>query len=133
MDIDFEIKGDAATAFEPEEQRDLILKMVEKMAESVRNVILREFESSIKLMAYAGEYGDEEAIRAITRSVKVEVIPSNPPDLTVEFKDDLSHWYEGGELPDELVEILQNIINESIEKWSKSPEAVGLIVEYLGL
>lgn len=133
MDVNFEINGDAATAFEEIERTALYLKMIEDISKSIKEKILKEFEMSIHLMTYIGEYGDAEAIKVIIRSIKVEISSINPPVIEAKFTDDLSHWYKGGELPEELATIMQEIFDNAIKKWFSSPEAIALVIKSLGL
>jgi hypothetical protein len=133
MDIEFEITGDTATAFEEIERINLHIKMVNDLAEAVKKEILKEFDLSMRLMAYTGQHGGSDVVKAIIRSIKVDVLSLNPPVIEAKFTDDLSHWYDGGELPSELAEIVQGVFDDGINKWFNSPEASHLITKSLGL
>ena len=100
--------------------RTLVLDAYKESAEELQQIINREFERSVELGAMVGSNTDPEALRAILRSVKVNVTDGWPPDFNIKFQDDLGHWYGGQELPQELVDIINKIYDSAIQKWSLS-------------
>jgi len=100
-----------------DELKGLIIDSYKEAAESLKETIKQSFESSVDLASLAGQYADPEALKAILRSVKVEVTNDWPPNLDIKFKDDLNYWY-GGELPQDLIDKINNIYDEAIARWT---------------
>lgn len=131
MPIELTISGRLFTAFTVNEQIALLEDLADRLAESVRETILEGFDRSVKLAAMVGQRADQEAVRAITRSIKVEVLSFDPISLEVKFEDDYSRWYGGEELPEDVAETLQEVIDSSIQNWLLEPKSGNVVSEVL--
>lgn len=109
--------GSLLTSFSDDSRQKVYEQIAKDMAEAIKQEILLSFDNSVKLAALIGQRADQEALRAIYRSIKINVKSSNPLLLEVEFKDDYSHWYGGEELPQEVADALNNIIESSVKNW----------------
>ncbi|MGW8177837.1 MAG: hypothetical protein ACWGQW_03470 [bacterium] len=125
------ISGKALTAFSQDQKRLIYEELSKKLAQSAQEFILRGFNRSVELAAMVGERSDAEAIKAITRGLKVEVLNVDPLRLEAKFQDDYAHWYGGQDLPDDVAETLQKIIDTAIQDWLGSPEAGKVVEEVL--
>lgn len=112
--------------------RDMLFDIIAKnLVESLQKHLIREFDRSVQLAALVGQRADQEALRAIYRSIKVEIKERDPLRLEAKFKDDYSHWYGGEELPEDIAEMLQKIIDEGIAEWFNTPKPGEIIKEAL--
>lgn len=109
----------------------IYMDMADKFAESMRKFLISKFEESIQLAIMLGNRIDQEAIRAIIRSIKVNVESYETFKFSTIFKDDYSHWYAGQELPNDVAKILQDIMNNGIKEWFKSDKPQSIIAEVL--
>jgi len=112
-----EAKGKLLTSSTGDERNMVIKTLADKLAKSAQEAIQRGFERNVQLAAMVGSMADQEAVRAITRSLRVEVRSIDPLRLEAKFKDDLGHWYGGGELPDDLAKLLQDVMDKSLQDW----------------
>jgi hypothetical protein len=101
-----------------EELKELILEKYKEASKEIEEFAKREFKQSVELAAIIGQYADPEAFKAVLRSIKVELTPTWPPDFIIKFEDDLSHWYEGTDLPLDLTKAINNTYDSAITKWS---------------
>jgi hypothetical protein len=129
MDIDITIEG----PIEPTKENltEILGKLAERTAESIERFIELEFERSVQLAAFVGQNADPEAVKAIIRGIKANVVPGDPPSVEIEYKDDLSHWYNKGETPPELIEFLNELANTAIEKWFREQERQPILEQVL--
>jgi len=125
------VSGNLFTLSSAESKRIFLAGLTKTMCEAAQKAIVLGFERSVQLAAMVGERIDQEAIRTIYRSLKVKVKSENPLRLEAKFEDDYSHWYSGEKLPQELADILQEIIKESISRWFNSPEPARIIKKAL--
>lgn len=125
------ISGKSLTAFSQDQKRLIYEELSKKLAKSAQEAILQGFNRSVELAAIVGQRADAEAIRAITRGLKVEVLNVDPLQLEAKFQDDYAHWYGGQELPEDVAETLQEIIDTAIQNWLGSPEAGKVVEEVL--
>ena len=89
----------------------------DKMVTYFKDLIISKIERSVEVAAFTGQYSDPEIIRSIINSIHIEKVPTQPPSIIIEFKNDLSAWY--GEPPQELLDMLKGIIDESLERMSE--------------
>jgi hypothetical protein len=125
------VRGKIFTSSTADSRRALFADISEKLAKAVQEYVIEGFDRSVQLAAMVGERADQEALRAIYRSIKVKVKNVEPLDLEVRFEDDYSHWYGGEELPQEVADVLQEIIESSLNTWFNTPEPGDIIVEAL--
>ncbi|KKM27494.1 hypothetical protein LCGC14_1574170 [marine sediment metagenome] len=119
MSLDVIIRGRFLNS-DKEGLKVLILEAYEESAKELEKVAKQGFESSVNLGAIVGQYPDPEALKAILRSIKVEVTSEWPPNFIMKFKDDLSHWYTDDTLSQELLSVIDEIYEAAIHKWSLS-------------
>lgn len=110
----------------------IYMKVADEFVKSIKEHLINKFNESIQLSIMLGSRTDQEAIRAIIRSIKVRVKSYETFEFTTEFNDDYSHWYAGQELPDDVAETLRVIINEGTKDWIKSGKPQSIMNEVLG-
>ena len=118
--LEFTASGKFITSSE-EEIQSLVREIKTKLIKSAQEAIVRGFERSVELQTYVGMSMDTEALRAIIRSIKVVEEGSS---YKVKFEDDLGHWYGGGSMPDELLEIINKISDEALNQWSRTSKDI---------
>jgi hypothetical protein len=109
------------------------MDLANELAESMRKYLIRKFEDSVQLAIVLGTRIDQEAIRAIVRSIKVNIESYETFKFSAMFKDDYSHWYAGQVLPDDISELLQNIMNEGIREWINEGEPKTVMAKALNV
>ena len=96
------------------------INLIERLAESAEDAIIDEFNRSVQLAAFVNQHNDPEAVSTIIRSIKVKALPTWPPEIEAKYEDELGHWYGGAELPKEVADMLQELIESSLEKWFRA-------------
>lgn len=129
--IELTIKGRLLTSTSKDQRRQIYEEIAKKLAESAQEAIHQGFRRSTELAAMVGQRSDADAIKAIIRGLKVEVLNIDPLSLEAKFKDDYAHWYGGQDLPDDVAETLQEIIDISIQDWLGSPQSGKIVEEIL--
>lgn len=86
------------------------------VANGIKQTIQDEMSRSVQLATFVGQSPDPEAIKRIINAIKVDVAPTFPPDVTIEFKDDAA-MFDQLEMPEEVFATLKTVIDNSIEKW----------------
>lgn len=102
--------------------------LADKLAESAQDAVHAAFGRSVDLSSFVGRQMDPEAVRAILRGLKVEVVPGWPPQLEAKFHDDIGHLYGFEDLPDSIAKMLQEIVDQALEEWSNS-DAIGMALK----
>lgn len=125
------VTGNIFTLLDVGSREEFLKDTSDKLAEEVQKEIIIDFERSVQLATLAGAAIDQEAIRAIYRSLKVKVKTYYPLELEAKFEDDYSHWYVGEELPQEMADVLQDIIDTSLKEWFNSNKPGKIIEEAL--
>ena len=95
---------------------NIIDSTADKMVTYFKDMIVSRINRSVEIAAFVGTNSDPEMIRSIINSIKVEKIPTQPPSISIEFKNDLSAWY--GEPPQELLDMLKGIIDSALSQMS---------------
>jgi hypothetical protein len=124
-------KGNLFTSFSDDQKRVLYEQIAKDLAEAAQQQIILRFDNSVQLASMVGQRADQEALRAIYRSLKVNIKSIDPLKLEAIFDDDYSHWYGGEELPEEVATILQDIIESSLRDWFNTPEPSEIILKTL--
>lgn len=126
------IRGKMLTTFSSQERNEMLSKLANELSNSAEVAIHRGFERSVQLSAMVNLMTDKEAIRTILRGFKVRVSSFDPLRLKAVFSDDLKHWYDNGEnLPEELANVLQTTMDESIKVWLNSREPSEIVAKVL--
>lgn len=128
------VAGKLLTTSSNEEQRILYSELAEKLSAGAEEAIHRGFNRNVQLSAMIGVMTNQEAARAIIRSLRVEVKNVDPQRLSLEakFEDDLGHLYGGDDnVPDDVAKLLQEIIDTSINDWLRTPEPSKILAEVL--
>lgn len=129
--MELTISGNLLTAFKQDQKRLIYKELATKLAKSLEESIHTGFKRSTELATMIGQRADADAIKAITRGLKVEILNIDPLSLEAKFQDDYAHWYGGQDLPEDVAETLQGIIDTSINNWLGSPEAGKVVEEVL--
>lgn len=126
-----ETKSKVLTSGSSSDQNKILHDLSSKLATSAQEFIRRGFERSVELASMVGNMSNQDAVRAILRSLKVEIIRVDPISLQAKFEDDLSHLYGGQALPPELSKLIQRIIDSSLENWFMVNEPSKVLKEVL--
>lgn len=111
------VEGNLFTANSPSKQKAIFIELSGKLAASLQEYIIKELDQSVQLATLVGQRPDQEALRTIWRSLKVNITNIDPMKLEAVFEDDYSHWYSGEILPEEIGDIMRKIIEAGIDEW----------------
>lgn len=123
--------GNLFTMLNVGSRQKFVKDLSEEFAGALQKAIIADFERSVQLAAMVGDTADQEALRTIYRSLKVKIKTYYPLELEAKFDDDYSHWYGGEEMPKEMADVLQEIIDTSIREWFNSEEPGNIIKKAL--
>lgn len=123
--------GRLFTSFSSDAKQVIYEQIAKSLADAAREEIILKFDSSVKLASMIGQSMDQEALRAMYRSLKVDIKSIDPLKLEAKFKDDYSHWYGGEEIPQDMADTLQEIIESAVKNWFDSPEPGDIILKAL--
>jgi len=125
------ISGKLLTSNTADEINNILEDYANKLAEEAESIIHDGFNRNVQLSAMIGVMADQEAVRAILRSLKVEVISIDPIRLEAKFEDSLGHWYGSSKLPDDVSKLLQDIIDTSLNNWIRDKDHNKILIEVL--
>jgi len=130
MFVDIQIKGRAAKV-DATTVKTFVQELYKEIAESARQAILETFERSTEINTMIGEAPDPEAIRAIVRSIKVDVEYGAEPALVAKFDDSYGHWYGNEDMPQEVQDKLQNLMEQAMSTWVNTNKIHDIVVDAL--
>jgi len=96
--------------------RTIIDSTTDKMVKYFKDLIITRIERSVEIAAFVGQNSDPEVIRSIINGIKVEKTPTQPPSISIEFKNEFGAWY--GEPPKELLEMIKGVIDSALGQMS---------------
>lgn len=132
MKIVLKSKGRVLSSGSEEARNEIIRELATKMSESLRYEVHKNFERDVQLTAIAGQMSDQDVVRAILRSLIVNIRSLDPISLEAKFEDYLAHWYKTEEgLPKELSDKMQQLLNDSIKKWFSVGKPKEILAEVL--
>ena len=129
--VELKVSGRLLTSFTIDARHIVLQEFADKISESATTAIHNGFNRNVQLASMVGTMADQEAVRAILRSLKVEIKSIDPLSLEAKFQDDLGHWYGGGEMPEDVSKLLQEIIDSSLVDWFRAEEPNKILVEVL--
>ena len=98
--------------------KDLIASTTESIVVSIKEAITAEIGKSVQLAAFVGQNTDPEIIRNIINGIEVKADQAWPPSITIECVDSVGKWFGNREIPEELAEMLTQIIDGVLSRWS---------------
>jgi len=107
-------------------------EIYDEIAKDIKEYIIKEISRSVQLSAFVGQAQDPEAIKAIMRSIKVDVMPGTNVSITVGFEDDYASLYAGGTLPKDIQEKLDALMQEALDKWISEGNIENILTKALG-
>ena len=101
----------------------LVKHVADELVKNIKDKITFEINRSTQLAAYVGQHADPEIIRVIMQSIKVESDGQWPPNITIEYKDDLKSLH--GDTPPELMDMLNQMIEKVLLLVDQDIDKIG--------
>jgi len=117
MEVNIEFNGFLEKLLMPGGAELVHQQIIEGLAKSAEKKIKQKFEQSVQLAYMTGQRADNEAVKAILRSFKVVVAGLQPVKIEVKFEDDYRHWYGGNDMPKDIEEAINKVIDEALDEW----------------